>query len=328
MFIEDVANSMARAKAAAAFEEAKAATTDTSEVEINDIRTSPQFRGISFSKFKKTEVRTQFVESMLKGKIEHACNWCAELVCAGHYGDVWEILLYYMAKHIHLGNPKLAIYLEMRYSVFRNIMNQGFFLSELEVRNNTKIRKLFAEIICTLTLSNKKPSFESIKINRAEEFDMTQMTERLKAPSMNFAEPLFRPKDPRELFIAINEFAYSLTANSPNMMSACYWIEWIIEFDQICRRRKAPCHCEHRTQFPVEHKFQRDIIWLVWETLFYYCTGKNAVRTEPTILHQIYDGDLQKTEIYVVLCGRPLDRTRSDECRYFTESQIARDSGR
>jgi hypothetical protein len=79
--------------------------------EINDIRTSAQFKGISFSKYKKTEVRTQMVEAMLKGRIEPACNWTAELICAGHFGDVWENILYYMAKHIHLGNPKMAIYL-------------------------------------------------------------------------------------------------------------------------------------------------------------------------------------------------------------------------
>jgi len=239
-------------------------------VEINDIRSPPHFRGISFSKFKKAEVRKQFVDAMLKGKVEPACHWCAELICAGHYGDVWEIILYYMAKHIHLGNPKIAIYLEMRYDVFRNIMGQGFYISELEIRNNDKIRKLFAEIVCTLTLSAKKPSFEQIKINRAEEFDMTQMTDRLKAPTMSFAEPVFKAKDPKEMFIALNEFAHCLSMYSPNMMSACYWIEWAIEFEQICKTRKEPCRCEKRGEVPVEAKYQRDIIWMFWDALLHY----------------------------------------------------------
>ena len=50
------------------------------DVEINDIRTSPNFKGISFSRYKKTEVRNQLIENMLKGKIEPACYWCAELL--------------------------------------------------------------------------------------------------------------------------------------------------------------------------------------------------------------------------------------------------------
>ena len=256
---------------------------NTGGSEINDIRSPSQFKGISFSKYKKVDVKAQFIDAMLKGKIEPACNWCAELICAGHYSDAWEIILYYMAKHIHLGNPKLAIYLEMRYDVFRNIMGQGFHLNELELRNNEKIRKLFAEIICTLTLSSKKPSFEAIKINKQEEFDMTQMTERLKAPSMYYAEPIFKPKDPKELFIACNEFAYCLSSASPNMMNACYWIEWIVEFDQICKKRKEPCRCERRAQHPVEPKYQLDVIWIFWDILLYYCTKTQNPLIEKTL---------------------------------------------
>ena len=249
--------------------------------EINDIRTSAVFRGISFSKHKKTDVRTQMIQSMLKGKIEPACHWAAELICAGHYMDVWENIMYYMAKHIHLGNPKIAIYLEMRYELFRSIMAQGYYLNELDLRNNDKIRKLFAEIICTLTTSQKKPSFESVKINREEEFDMTQMTERLKAPNVSYVEPIFVKGDPKELFIAINEFSYSVS--SKNMMTACYWIEWLIEFDNICKKRKEPCRCTPRSQHPVEKKFKVDIIWLAWDVLLYYTKEMNNPLIEKTM---------------------------------------------
>jgi hypothetical protein len=99
---------------------------------------------------------------------------------------------------------------------------------------------------------------------------MTQMTERLKAPSMKYAEPIFRKEDPKELFIAINEFSYHISQDRKNMLNACYWVEWIIEFDIICRKRKESCLCEKRTAISVENKFQRDIIWLVWDALNHY----------------------------------------------------------
>lgn len=236
-------------------------------VEINDIRSPPEFRGISFSGFKKADVRTQLINSMLSGKVEPACYWCAELVCAGHLSEIWEIIIHYMAKHIHLGNPKLAIYLEMRYESFRNIMGQGIHISELDVRNDDKIRKIFSEIICTLTLSSKKPSIEPIKINREEEYDITQMSEKLKAPSMEYAQPIFQQKDPRELFISLNELAYFLTQDGSNMLSACYWVEWMIEFNTICKKRREPIRCVRRTQYKVESKYQSDVIWLIWDVL-------------------------------------------------------------
>ena len=271
----------------AEIERNKPQNTVISSIEINDIRAPIEFRGISFSEFKKTDVRNQLVNAMLKGKVEPACYWSAELICAGHLGDLWEIIINYMAKHIHLGNPKLAIYLKMRYENFRNIMMQGIHVSELEVRNDDKIRKLFCEIICTLTLSNKKPSIEPIKINREDEYDITQMTDKLKAPSMDYAQPIFQQKDPRELFIALNEFAYYLSNDGNNMLSACYWVEWTIEFYYICKRRKEPIKCVRRPQYKVESKFQCDVIWLIWDVLINITekqTNKLITKTMDAIL--------------------------------------------
>jgi hypothetical protein len=241
------------------------------ETDINDIRNSSVFRGISFSNYKKTEVKAQLIECLRNGKIEPACYWCAELICAGHYMDVWETIIYFMSKYIYLGNPKLVIYLDRRFQTFRNIVQQGFFLDEIQLRNHQNIRKLFAEIVCILSLSNKKPSFETIKINKIEEFDVTKMTDRLKAPSIKYIEDIFNPKDPKEIFIPINEFAYNISQECKNLHSACYWIEWIVEFDTLVRKRKEPCYCEKRKNYDVENKFKCDIIWILWDVLLYYC---------------------------------------------------------
>ena len=112
---------------------------------INDIREPNAFKGISFSGYKKTEVKKHMIDNMLKGKIEPACNWCAELICAGHFMDLWESIMYFVGKYIHIGNPKIIIYLELRFTIFKNIMKQGFFVNELQLRNNSTIRNLFAE---------------------------------------------------------------------------------------------------------------------------------------------------------------------------------------
>jgi hypothetical protein len=236
--------------------------------EINDTRTCAQFKTFSFSRFKKTLVCDKIIENMQKKKIEPACYWAAELICAGHYADLWQIILEYMGKHIHLGNPKIAKYVEMRYTAFRNIVNQGHYVSELHLRNNSTIRKIFAEIIVVLTLSNKKHSFELIRINRVEEFEIETMKNRLIAPSTTFVESLFRKNDPKEMVIPINEFAYNISQEKHNMLNACYWLEWTIDFDALCRKRKQPLFCERRKESTnVENKFQCDVIWIVWEAL-------------------------------------------------------------
>ena len=235
---------------------------------INDARQPGDFKSITFSNYKQTAVRSKLIENMINGRIEPACHWCCELICAGHFMDLWEIILHFVGKHIHIGNPKITIYLEKRFELFRNIMEQGNFTHELQLRNHPTIRELFAEIICTLTTSNRKNSFETIKINREEEFDMTQMTDRLKAPTIQYAVPIMKEDDPKELFIAINEFAYHLSPDSRNVFTACYWIEWIIEFDLLCKKRKQATKCQTRTYVPVENKYKNDIIWLIWDAIF------------------------------------------------------------
>ena len=256
------------------------ATSDV--LEINDIRDSSDFKGYSFSNYKKTDVKKKLIDSILSQKIEPACYWCAELICAGHFSEIWEIILYYTSKHIYIGNPKIAIYLDMRYNTFRNNMNQGTFITELDARNNDKIRKLFAEIICTLTLSDKKPAFEQIKIKSNDDFDMTQLSNKLKAPNTDYVRNNMKPKDPRELIIAMNELSYSLSSDCKNMASACYWIEWTLEFESICKKRKQLIKCEVRN-YKVENKCRNNIIWIIWDILFDYASLQNNKLIEKTM---------------------------------------------
>ncbi len=250
------------------------------EFQINDIRSISDFKGESFSKYKKTDVRKELLNCMLDGKIEPACNWGAELICAGQFLDLWDIILTFLGKHVHLANPKLAIYLEMRYEKFKQIISSGYVDDILRLRNNPQIRALFAEIICILCITNKKHSFQGIKINKEEEYDITHMSNKLKAPSVSYAQSVYKKDDPKELFISINEFAYHISPESNNSLQACFWLEWIMEFQKICANKKEKCLCERRSNIPVDDKFQMDPIWIIWEIILQQSIEKDSIKSK------------------------------------------------
>lgn len=246
------------------------------EFDFNDKRTSKDFKTITFSQFKKTDVKKQYLKCLLDGRIEPSNYWCAELICSGHYLDIWEIILLVMSKHIHIGNPKLPIYIELRFSGFKEIVRNGYLENELSMRNNIKIRNLFCEINCIICFSQKKHTYDIIKISKTD-FNITELNYKLHAKKLDYALDSYMQNDPKELFIACNELAYNVSIDCNNSTNACYWIEWILEYEILCKKKKEKCLCERRQNIPVDSKLQMDIVWIIWDILINASNHKSSL---------------------------------------------------
>jgi hypothetical protein len=214
---------------------------------IEDIRKEDAFKVMTFSKYKRTDVKKEWMNTMNKGLLEACCNWTTELICSGLLLDVWELLFLFSFRNIHRGNPKLPLYLDMRYQGFKKIMEGT---TELEVRNNTELRKMFLEMVCVLASSKRSHAYEIVAIPKEEGIPKA----RLKAPTIEFNKA-FRSNDPKELFIPMNELSYMLYEK--NAIGACFWIEWLFSFF-------------HKHKCVLMDRQSKDPIWLVWETILLY----------------------------------------------------------
>ena len=239
-------------------------------IEINDIRDN--FNKISFSGYQKSKVKMELLKCLENSKIENSCYWSAELICAGHYIDLWELIINYSCKNINLGNPKFPIYLEFRYNSFKNLIN-SYNNRELHLRNNETIRNLFCEIICVLIFSNKKLKINEIKVNNDDVTNFLNVSDKLIAKDNSLIVNYFYQDDPKEIYIPLNEFLYCL--NNKDLQTTIYWFEWIINFEIYFNKNKKFLKGKNRMFAP--KTFERDIVMIIWEIIFDYAKKKNDI---------------------------------------------------
>ena len=235
---------------------------------IEDTRV--QFTKTTFSHYEKRKVKDELLSSILAGKTENACYWCAELICSGHLQDIWNIVILVMSEYINIVNPKLPIYIEKRYLMFRNYMKEQWNETnkELDIRNNRKVREIFVEMICILCASKRKPKISYVKLDMESAYEMSSISDKLQAPHVRYVRGIFRGTDPSELFVPMNELAYHLSKDSMDCMSACYWIEWLLCYDMKNQKEKVICRCAKREMMPeVMDKYAGDIGWMIWEII-------------------------------------------------------------
>jgi len=270
---------------------------NNSNTDIDDIR--EHFNNITFSNYQKSKVRKELTNCIYKNKIENTLYWCGELVCSGHFLDIWDIIILYYTKYIYTINPKLVIYLSMRFDNFKSILTNGYTENILRLRNNIKIRNIFSEILLILCFSKKNQTFEPYKLDKSEEFDLLNMSSRFKAPHIDYIKPIYQDEDPKELVIPVNEIIYSL--ESEDLLNVYHWFEWILEYENKMSKDKKTFVCETRIYAP--SGCQKDIIWIIWDIIFYYLkktdysiynkldktTVKKQVNLKSQIINSLYN---------------------------------------
>ena len=236
---------------------------------LNDKREIHEMKTITFSNYEKKLVKEILVKSLSKNLIEESLDWSIELISSGQYLDLWECIFFYYSKYIHISNPKLSIYLNSQLDLFKEIINNNSD-NILSLRNNPKIRNLFSDIIIILSLSKIKFILEFKKLNSNQENILLNIKNNFKAKNLNYIKDIFQEEDSKELYLPLNEFYFHLSNDSKDSFLACYWLEWILEYENICKLEKIFLKCESRNFLNnnINSKFNHDIIWLIWDCFF------------------------------------------------------------
>ena len=254
----------------------------THEVVIQDTR--DKFKITSFSNLKKTELSKKLQNSIYYNKREEAFFWTCEMLCSNMLLEIWDTFFILMSKYIHIHNPKLPLYIEKKYSEFRDIIGRDDTIQN--VRNNKKIRIIFCSITTVLSCSDKLTILDHLQNKFL--FKIESLYENLKAPNTSFVDLVYKPGDPVEYLIPLNEFVYHLTV-SKQKVDIIYWLNWIIEYDILCRKKKKIIGCVSRSLYENKKKLlETNIIWIVWDSLFAVMNKERCSQNLKNIVESIY----------------------------------------
>uniref|UniRef100_A0A6C0JCL8 Uncharacterized protein n=1 Tax=viral metagenome TaxID=1070528 RepID=A0A6C0JCL8_9ZZZZ len=231
---------------------------------INDMRSATSFGKVSFSNFKKVDVCKMLLTSMDQRSQDKSTFYAAEMICSGYFLELWNIIFDFVFGKIHLGNPRLILLLKRKVNRFKAIINtvDGDLC---KLRNNEEVRTMITELLVYVCKSKRKIQLTVEKIPN-NDFNIDVMTSRFKSPSVKYIENNFKAGDPREIYMPLNEFAYHISSDSQDFSLATYWFEWMIQFDDICKKRKKRCTC-HPRDFVLVSKGRTDFVWCIWDIL-------------------------------------------------------------
>jgi hypothetical protein len=238
-------------------------------MEIEDSRRN--FKTITISNYKKSNVIKELEKSIYYHKTEEAFFWTGQLLCSGFIIELWNLYIYFICKYIHIHNPKIPLYLYKKFSEFKELANHSS--DDFELRNIHEIRVILFSITQILSECKKDTTLDTLKFV----FNFEEVFKNLKAPNVDYVKPYFKDGDPKELFISLNEFVYHLV-ETKSKIDILYWIDWIIGYDEMLQKKKKPIFCESRDFIKSKHL---NIIWILFEIFFSF--------KEPVVLTKVIE---------------------------------------
>lgn len=250
--------------------------------EIEDSRAAGAFSGRTFSGCSKSESEKDLSAALGRGDIETSVYRSADLLCAGHLVAVWEVFADFFCKHIGTRNPGIVVFLARKQERVADIIASQRDL--LELRNSVPVRRALAETCVVLCLSPKRPASSYSTIHAASEFRLDVLSQRVAATSETFIYSVFNKDDSPEIHIPVNELGFSINTSPRDFAAAAYWIEWIIEYDHLCRQNKDRCNCSERLDMmrllpstvSVSSAGKQNVVWVIWQLFLIECNNRSA----------------------------------------------------
>jgi hypothetical protein len=288
---------------------------------IIDNRNNSDFKGITISGYKRSDVYKTYLNSMINGKLEDAIRWCVELHASGLNKAIWENLYHIYSRYIHINNPKYLFYFLKREKDYFNAISKYPKKHENYSRNDQEIRNLYAELTAISTLTKKNNLFlpKSLPTINHHSFEQENISKRII--SKNYDKILFYINEymTNQIKLTLNEIICNLSSKKGTYQNCIYWYLWLEKFIKLNKDEEP---------IKIDNIFEDHWIFILWKIILSF---KNNLYKNDLImikkLYHIYKKDFKLSEInkkkyYIFICFYILKNNLNWNIHIFTNEVL------
>lgn len=228
----------------------------------------------SYIGYKKSTVFSQWQRQLQLQHYEPACFWTAEADASGWHEDLWEKLIIFSSKHVHVHSPTLPTIIARNVAYYRyyirthNILSGGDKYS-VQPRNCIELRQHLCQVVGLVSLSPKGPVYTLPKVNTAQVDES-----KLVVGIHTWILPHKTSGDSSAVIRILSTILWNLEQNDTPMIM--YWLSVLLTYDKTQRLLKQPIRMTTRQPLPptntnlsiqVDGKNAEDWVWLLWLAL-------------------------------------------------------------
>jgi len=243
------------------------------EFSINDTRLTKDFKGITISGYKRTDVTNVFFNSLFNCELENACRWSIELHSTGLIKNIFDKIELLYFKNVNINNPYFFFYYYKKKDYLYKLLKQYPKNNIIFSRNCQEIRNLITELVCIICLTKKNILFENKSLPKIKKDFNEPGSIRSKIIAKNTTKiyKYLIGNDPSEVRLALNEIVNILHSFDCNFNKVVYWYLWLKKITSLKLKGKNKTDfsfkCHDFEVSGVGDMYKCEWVWGLWKII-------------------------------------------------------------
>lgn len=230
----------------------------------------------SYSGYTKSAVFSQWHKSLQKQQYEEACHWTGELDASHWHKDLWQKIILFASKQVHLHCPKLPLIIARNFAYYQIYIIKHSHQDKIEYqpRNQHQLQKNLCQVVGLLALCSKGPMYTIPHID-IQKIDSSEVVSGTHPWLMSCKHV----HDDTSVLRIMSTLLCQLEAR--NTHKIMYWLGVLIDYEKHQKKQQKTIQMVARKPLlPDDNSYKHvfvngsnacDWVWLLWHAIAHGC---------------------------------------------------------